>query len=258
MGDWWNPFPTVGSTVAGAVRTYVHRSATLAADVQAGRTAALSGVAMWTASNWRGWIASGAALCADLTGGLEQGADGTLAARIGAGDGWRADAAALFGRTVEIIAGETVEADDVVPEDPETSGGEVGVWPVAVVAIVVIGAVAAVGWCGYQAAQVIDRLLARDAAARELIRTDEIAQRMVDAHLERERAAGKSLPLDAATAEALETLRQRQLLAAPHAPPLAVPGAELGGGWFGGFSAGGLVAAAVVLAFIFAPHLMRD
>lgn len=247
-----------GAAGAGlsAITSYAHRSSTLAADVAAGRAVALGGLGDFTAETFRGWLVSSATLQADLTGGLVQ-EDDELRAHLSAGAGWRGEAAALFGRTIEILADLSADPGDRVPAEPETSGGEVGAWPVGVVAVVVVGAVAAVGWCGYQAAQIIDRQLARSATLRELVRTDELTQRFVDGHLARERAAGRPLELDAATREALLALRERQRLAAPHAPPLATP-ALLGGGAGGiALSALPLAAAAVVGLVLLLPYLSK-
>lgn len=245
----------VGGAVGAELAQWTHRSPTLAADVAAGRAEALGGVGAFTPSTWRGWLASSIGLQADLGGALTQ--DGAeLRATIQPASGWRGEAAALFARTLDILADGAASPADRVPSAPETSGGEVGAWPVAVVAIVVVGGVTAAGWLAYQAAQVIDRQLARSAAARELVRTDELAQRLVDAHLERERAAGADLPLDDATREALLALRERQRSAAPHAPPLDVP-SLLGGGAVGGtaLSLLPLAAAAVIGLFVLVPLL---
>ena len=250
----------VGAGAGGAIEAYTHRSSSLPADVEAGRAVALLGLGDFTPETLRGWLVSSAALRAELTGGLTQSGDELRAYLPEArAVGWQGDAAALFGRTSEILADLTAEPGDEVPAEPETSGGEVGAWPVAVIAVIVVGAAAAVGWCGYQAAQVIDRALARSAAARELVRTDELAQRLVDGHLARERAAGRSLDLDAATREALLALRERQRAAAPHAPPLDVP-SLLGGGAAGGFafSALPLAAAVVIGAVILLPLLQGN
>jgi hypothetical protein len=243
---WW-----IGQTMGGAagtIREWLHRSTSLAADADRGAWQALSGTGLFDPAAFRAWLARGAELQATLAGTVA--AEGTtIRATLdpsAAADDWRAEAAALLARTAEVLAERTALPTDRVPPNPSTDDSETGAWPVAVVAVVVVGAVAAIGWCGYQASQVIDRQLARDAASKELVRTDEIARRFLDAHLERERQAGKSLPLDAATAEALAALRERQRLAAPHAPPLAAPSSGLGAGF--GFGAGLLVAAAVVLA----------
>ena len=246
---------SLGRAAGGAISGYVHRSTTLAADVGAGRAVALLGLGDFTPASWRGWVVSSATLQAELTGGIVREGD-ELSATVDAGEDWRGDAARLFGRTLEIIADLSAEPGDSVPPDPQTNGGEVGAWPVAVVAVVVLGAVGAIGWCGYQAAQIIDRQLARSAAARELVRTDEIAQRLVDAHLERERAAGGPLELDAATREALAALRDRQLAAAPHAPPLDLP--ALFGGGASGFALSALpLAAAVVIGVVLLAPLLK-
>lgn len=246
----------LGAAAGRSIEAYTHRSTSLAADVDAGRAVALGALGDFTPATWRGWVVSSATLQAELTGGVTQTGD-QLAARLEGGDGWRRDAADLFGRTLEILADATAEPSDAVPAEPETSGGEVGAWPVGVVAVVVVGAVAAVGWCGYQAAQIIDRQLARSATLRELVRTDELTQRFVDGHLARERAAGRPLELDAATREALLALRERQRLAAPHAPPLATP-ALLGGGAGGiALSALPLAAAAVVGLVLLLPYLSK-
>lgn len=246
----------VGASAAGAISRYTHRSTTLPAEVEAGRAVALGGAGGFTVATWRAWVASSALLQAELTGGLVQ--DGEqIRATVAPAAGWQGEAASLFGRTLEILATDAADPSDRVPSEPQTTAGEVGAWPLGVVAVVVVGAVAAIGWCGYQAAQLIDRQLARSAAARELVRLDEFAQRLVDAHLERQRAAGTELPLDEATRTALLTLRERQLAAAPHAPPLDLP-ALLGGGRAGGLSLSLLpLAAAVVIGAIVLVPLLK-
>lgn len=253
---WW-----IGKTMGGAsgtIREWLHRSTTLADDAERGAMLALSGTGLFDASAFRAWLSRSATLQAELAGSLV--AEGTTYRAVldpgSAAEPWRAEAAALLARTPEILAERSARPSDRVPPNPTTAGGEVGAWPAAVVAVLVVGAVAAIGWCGYQAAQVIDRQLARDAAARELVRADEIAQRVLDAHLQRERSAGAPIPLDDSEIRILDVLRERQRAAAPHAPPLAAPSSGLGM-LGGGFSAGLLVAAAAVLALVWFSPLAK-
>lgn len=251
-GWWLGTF--LGRAADAAWDQYAHRSTSLGADVERGARLALMGLADWDASALRAWLSRGAALRAELTGGIVQDAD-QLTATVTEAAGWRGAVANILGRTPEILADLSARPGDVVPVNPTTSGGEVGAWPVAVVAVVTVGAVAAVAWCGYQAAQVIDRQLARNAAARELVRSDEIAQRLIEAHLERERAAGTELELDESEREVLGALLERQKAAAPHAPPLSAPSSSGGGDLFG-FGAA-LPVAAAVLALVVIPPLLK-
>jgi hypothetical protein len=249
---WWTG-TFFGRAANAAWDQYVHRSTSLAGDAERGARVALMGLPDWDPAALRAWLSRSATLRGELTGGVIQDTD-RVTANVTGGAGWRGAVANILGRTPEILADLTARPGDVVPANPTTSGGEVGAWPVAVVAVIAVGAVAAIAWCGYQAGQVIDRQLARNAAAREMVRADELAQRLVDAHLARERAAGRPLDLDESEREVLEMLLERQRLAAPHAPPLAAP-AAMSGDAFGFGSILPIAVAAVVVLFVIPPLL---
>lgn len=128
---------------------------------------------------------------------------------------------------------------------------ETGALPAAaIVAIVAVGVVG-VGYCAYQASSVIDRQLARRERSRRLMQAHEEAMKIVEAHLERERAAGKQLPLDAASKEVLGALRAQQeaVLAEPEQPyePFLPRAVSTGTGWAIGTTP--LLVAGAVLAY---------
>jgi hypothetical protein len=80
---------------------------------------------------------------------------------------------------------------------------------VAIVAIAVIGAVA-IGYCANQAAQIIDRQLLRSEQSRRLVAVHAAALKAVEQHQTREDEAGRSLPIDAATQQFLDSLKTAQ------------------------------------------------
>ncbi len=129
---------------------------------------------------------------------------------------------------------------------------DVGALPaVAVVAIVAVGVIG-VGYCAHQAAQVIDRQLARREKSRLMLQQHEAALEVVEKHQEREKTAGKPLPLDAASRRVLDALRKAQEAIAqdreqPYEPfvPRAV---QTGAGWALGTVP--LVVGGVVLAYL--------
>ena len=105
---------------------------------------------------------------------------------------------------------------------------------VAVVAIVAVGAVA-VGYCAHQASYVVDRQLSRREDSRRLLHTHEIAVQAIEAHVAREKAAGKRLPLDPATKSVLGNLRgvQEQIISRDEQPfePFIPRTVSTGAGW---------------------------
>lgn len=127
---------------------------------------------------------------------------------------------------------------------------------VAIVAIVVVGA-AAVAYCAHQAATVVDRDLARDADLQKLTELHAHTMQIVRAHVEREIAAKKTLPLDDASKAALKSLGAAQIEVAKRADmplePLGSVGQGLAAGaadagkWFGLSTGALLVVAAVAL-----------
>jgi hypothetical protein len=165
------------------------------------------------------------------------GAAPVLDIELAQGTNERAKAAATLAGTVNIFArvagykGQSV--GDVVTQAPR----EVGWIPLVVGAVVRIGAYGALAWASQYAFEVVDHYLARDAKLKELERTDAVARSLVEQHAEREQKAGKELPLDSATKQALNALSDRQSVITR---ALAGDGTESSGwGW--------LVAAAAVV-----------
>lgn len=127
-------------------------------------------------------------------------------------------ARALF-RTPKILA-EGLEWPNASKPTIGTQSSEVAGWPVAIgVALVVTaGAAVAVILCADEAAQVIDRKLARDADYALMVEQHAQALRLVRAHQDREDAArargdiatDETLPLDEASKSALGALEERQ------------------------------------------------
>jgi hypothetical protein len=92
---------------------------------------------------------------------------------------------------------------------------------VAIVAISVVGAIA-IAYCAHQASVIIDRQLARNEQTRRLIASHAAALKAVEGHQSREEAAGRSLPIDAATKQVLESLKAaQQTVVAQREEPMA-------------------------------------
>lgn len=169
----------------------------------------------------------------------------------------RVAASRLLARTPEVLQGSALSSGIAT----RTAPGDAGALPaVAIVAIVVVGA-AAVAYCAHQAAAVIDRDLARDAELQKLAALHAQTMALVRSHVEREQAAGKQIPLDAASKAALQSLgAAQQTIAERTETPLeplgslgaaAASSAKEAGKWFGLSSGALLVVAGVVL------YLMR-
>jgi len=86
---------------------------------------------------------------------------------------------------------------------------DTGALPVLAVVAIAISSAVAIGYVAHQAAAVIDRQLARNAVARAMLAEHAQAVALTDKHIAREKAAGKPLPLDAATKSALDASAKR-------------------------------------------------
>jgi hypothetical protein len=172
----------------------------------------------------------------------------------------RLAAARILYRTWQLVA-IRAQQRPLMTEGPSP---DVGALPaVAVVAVVLIGS-AAVAYCAHQAAVVVDRELAREADLQQLARVHTTSLQLVRDHVEREGAAGSTLPLDAATVAVLQGLQQTQATIAEKTeeplPPLGGAAQSLGraaekaapsaGKWFG-LSAGVLAAVGAALVWHF-------
>ncbi len=164
----------------------------------------------------------------------------------------RAHAARVLSRTIALLAERDLSDRNVVTRGsaPQTEG-----WPIAIgVAIVATAGVAGLAYCADRAAEVIDRQLSRVERLRMLVQRDAVAVKLVKEHHEQERAAGKALPLSAATRQALQaTIEQQNEIVQKSETPLS-PGIKnwLGSGGslssaLGGFGVGAVVAAGVGL-----------
>ena len=130
---------------------------------------------------------------------------------------------------------------------------ETGLAPLAVVAIAVVAvaAAAAYSYVAFQAAQVVDRYLAREEDTRRLVEVDNRLIELASSHVGRERLAGKSLPLDEGTKAAIAALTaaQRQIL--QNRPDVRSGFEALGGSWSAGVAGLSLgLVAAIVLAVV--------
>lgn len=127
---------------------------------------------------------------------------------------------------------------------------DTGIAPLVVAAIAVasVGISASLSYVAFQAAQVVDRYLARSEDTQRLVETDARLVELAALHADREKAAGKTLPIDEPTRQAVSSLTAAQKQILQREPELKSGLERLGGG-FGGFSGGlslGLVAAVVV------------
>lgn len=132
----------------------------------------------------------------------------------------RARAASALLRTQQLLAARLVVEGDLQPLTTdlrtEHKAEETQLVPLAAAAIAVgaLGVAAAYAYVAHQAAQVIDRQLQRREKTARLIETDARLVELTHDHVSREQQAGRQLPLDEATKEAMRILeaRQKQLL----------------------------------------------
>lgn len=213
-----------------------------------------SGTREERASDLRGWLVARAWVAAGLAGssGTREERGELLIApdwTAGNGDTERARAARLFGETTLIVAGAGGWTSDW--EQPlgflTSSGRDVGLPPVFAAVVLTLGRVAVAAACAYvahQAAQVVDNALARSATLREIVQADAQALAVIDRHVERERQAGATLPLDDGSKQLLDELETRQRDLRSRVTPPVKSGVE------GSGIGVAVLAAAVVGAFL--------
>jgi hypothetical protein len=156
-------------------------------------------------------------------------------------------ARALFG-SWDLLAFGTLQESDV---ETRATPQETGAWPLAIALIVVgVAHCAMLAYGAYQASQVVDRKLARDADAAKLTETHATTLEVLRAHAEREQKAGTTLPLDEPTRAALsQLLADQKALAQKQERPIS-SGAPEGSGSGVGFGFG-TAAALAVAALVF-------
>jgi hypothetical protein len=157
----------------------------------------------------------------------------------------RRRASVVLYRSLELLAQSGRSSDTI--ETFNTKPAETGAWPlIAAVVVVGIAQVAAIGYIAHQAALVVDRQLERKADLKKLAAEHAQTLALVDKHVEREKQAGKALPLDDATKLALNSSIKRQdELAKKVMPPLSSGLPNVTPPDVGGFGLGLLAAAAV-------------
>ncbi|MBK8997438.1 MAG: hypothetical protein IPM35_17050 [Myxococcales bacterium] len=164
-------------------------------------------------------------------------------------DADRRRAATVLYRTVELIAEGNRQGLGFTTTDAKS---DTGAWPVvAIVAVVGITQAAAIGYVAFQAAQVVDRQLQRRADLRTLLAEHAKELELVSQHVEREKLAGKPLPLDEATKASLNaTIKRQNDIAAKQQGPLSsgLPNIDAAAG---GFGLGALLALGAVAWFVF-------
>lgn len=133
-------------------------------------------------------------------------------------------------RTVEILAIDEEQSRHI---ETSSSSGDTGIiitWPIAAIAVVVvIAGAAAIGYAAHQAAQIIDRSLARSEDAQRLMQRDAELLKLIREHQEEEAKAGKQLPLSEPQRLAMQALmdQQRAIVNKQEAP--LSPGLDPGG-----------------------------
>jgi hypothetical protein len=123
---------------------------------------------------------------------------------------------------------------------------ETGMWPLIVAAVIIgIARCAAIGYAAYQAAQVVDRALARNADGAKLAESHAATLAVLRVHAEREQAAGKTLDLDEPSRAALsQLLADQKAIASKRENPIPSGVPESSGSFFGlGFGAAAALAA---------------
>ena len=187
---------------------------------------------------FRSWVAarlSGSAGAAGEGQALIIAPDYTAAAKLPAANA-RARAVNAIGRTGTILARALPGFEGWTPPRVFATGpsGDTA-FPAIVFAVVevlvIVAESAAVAYLAHQAAQVIDNALSRRHDFSELVAADATLLRALDLHVEREKAAGKPLPFEAAEIDALALLEKRQAaIVARKTPPIsAIGGGDSGG-----------------------------
>lgn len=241
-------------------------SSVLSEDAAAGVRRALeldwqSATPVARVNQFRAYLALSAWTAARMAGqGVIQGAGGeAMTARaapnpVPSAPADRARIAAALIRTEQLLAARLVVEGDALPQvgdlrtEHEAEETSLAVLAAAAIAVAAVGISAAYAYVAHQAAQVIDRQLARRENTARLVETDARLVELAHNHAKRETDAGKPLPLDEATKEAMRILeaRQKELLKAE--PELKSGLEKLGGGvpfkWGAGIGIG-LVAAAL-------------
>lgn len=161
----------------------------------------------------------------------------------------RRRAAVVLYRTVELLAESNRRALGFATIEQKS---DTGAWPiVAVAAVVSIGQAAAIGYVAFQAAQVLDRQLQRRHDLRMLLAEHAKELELISAHVQREKDAGKALPLDDATKLALNgTIQRQNEIAAKQQSPLGSGLPDINAA-AGGFGLGALLALGAVAWFVF-------
>lgn len=219
----------------------------LTGDAEAGLRRALerdwtSGTPVARVNQFRAYLAMSAWTAARMAGqGVVQGAGGeAMTARaapnpLPSAPVDRSRIATALIRTQQLLAARLVVEGDALPQvgdlRTEHEAEETSLAPLAVAAIAVaaVGISAAYAYVAHQAAQVIDRQLARREATARLVETDARLVELAHDHAKRETDAGKSLPLDAATKEAMRILEARQKELLKQEPELKSGLEKLGG-----------------------------
>jgi hypothetical protein len=161
----------------------------------------------------------------------------------------RKRAAVVLYRTVELLAEGNRQGLGFATIEEKT---DTGAWPIVVAAVVIsIGQAAAIGYVAFQAAQVLDRQLQRRQDLRVLLAEHAKELELVSAHVQREKDAGKALPLDDATKLSLNATIQRQnAIAAKQQGPLSSGLPDINAA-AGGFGLGAVLALGAVAWFVF-------
>lgn len=145
----------------------------------------------------------------------------------------RAAAVRVLTATDVIYSGGQVDTRTL---ETRSTAGDVGVVQVAVVAgvaVVALGALGFLGYCVHNYATVVDHSEQRSADMAKLKEADAQALELVKRHADREAQAGKPLPLDEASKQALAGLAKVQELIAqkqsidPASPPFSFLGLSL-------------------------------
>jgi len=208
---------------------------------------------------FNGWLLERARLMAGFWGEVEPNPNGTevyiYPGKLREVESERAKAAIALYRTIWILADEDQRTGPDVTTNIQITEGDVGAWPIiAAAAIVGIAQTAAIGYCAYQAFQVLDRQLARRKDLQMLVQRDKQVLDLAKQHQDREAKAGKQLPLDPVTKTALDSLLHQQMeIVKKTETPLSsgipdVPAFQAGAA---GFGVGSLATLAAVFGILY-------
>lgn len=164
---------------------------------------------------FNGWLLERARLMAGFWGEVKVNPEGTevyiYPGQLRPVSDERKEAAIALYRTVWVLAESNRQSGVNLQTNILPPSEDVGAWPlIAAAAIVAVGQAVAIAYCVEKAAEILDRELARRDDLKQLVQRDKQVLDLAKQHQEREEKAGKQLPLDPVTKDALKAIIKQQ------------------------------------------------